>query len=111
MNNLLAKSILACLDSNHSIRIALSGGIDSVSLLVACHELRSHGQISYFDAIYVNHLSNYSNDAEKFCQSLCQKLNIDLTITSIDAKVTSNKEAQWRKQRYQKIKGSLYSKS
>ena len=103
MNNLIAKSILACLDSNHSIRIALSGGIDSVSLLVACHELRSHGQISYFDAIYVNHLSNYSKDAEKFCQSLCQKLNIDLTITSIDAEVTSNKEAQWRKQRYEKI--------
>lgn len=102
----LAKIVYKSVKPNTPIRVALSGGSDSVALLMACHELQSHGLMSYFDAIHINHKTDHSNNAQSFCQALCHKHTIDLTTVAIDKTVTSNHEAQWREARYRLLSES-----
>lgn len=103
MAEYLKKAILDIIQPYHGVRIALSGGIDSVALLNLCWELRNEKLITYFDAIYVNHLTPYSDEAEVFCRSLCARLDIDLTVLRLNTPALKNKEAFWREQRYRHI--------
>lgn len=71
------------LDEGESVLVGLSGGADSVCLLLCLKELG-------FDvtAIHVNHnLRGEEADRDMhFCQELCQRLGIRLHVASIDVK-------------------------
>ncbi len=71
------------LENGESVVVALSGGADSVSLL---HSLKSLG--FSVSAVHVNHnLRGQESDFdEEFCRNLCQKLEIPLTVVSVDVK-------------------------
>ncbi|MDG2349047.1 MAG: tRNA lysidine(34) synthetase TilS [Gammaproteobacteria bacterium] len=103
MSNNLKKAVLSSVDQHHSIRVALSGGIDSVALLMLLYELKQNNVIPYFDAICIGHKTEHSHKSIVFCKQLCSSLGIDLIIKSIKEPVIKNKEAQWREARYGEI--------
>ena len=64
------------------LAVALSGGADSVALLVACAE-KWPGQVS---AIHVNHgLQAAATLFEDHCRMLCQQLSVPLQVQAVDA--------------------------
>jgi tRNA(Ile)-lysidine synthase len=68
-----------------SILIALSGGPDSVALLRVLIQLRKSLRLS-LAAVYVNHQlrPGAARKEEQFCQKLCDRHLVDLTIVSED---------------------------
>ena len=64
----------------HNITIGLSGGVDSVVLLHALHQITS-SQSLQLTAIHVNHgISDNASSWASFCQELCSSLGIPLII-------------------------------
>lgn len=87
--------------STQCIWVALSGGIDSVVLLHALVYQRPKSV--QLKAIHVNHQwSAQAKDWQKFCQSLCQTLGVELVIECVNFQQKSSEgwEAQARYQRY-----------
>lgn len=70
-----------------SIYIGLSGGADSVSLLIALNELKNYYDIT-IQAIHINHQlrGDESFRDENFCTEICTRFNIPLHIQRIDVK-------------------------
>lgn len=65
-----------------SLAVALSGGADSVALLVACAE-KWPGQVV---ALHVNHgLQDAAAMFEAHCRSVCERLGVPLRIQRVDA--------------------------
>lgn len=106
MNNTLKEAVLSLIQPHHGIRVALSGGIDSVALLMVLKDLKQSKYITYFDAIYIDHKTDHSEASIDFCKKLCESLEIDLIIKSIQSPKLKNKEAQWRQARYEQISTS-----
>lgn len=73
------------LEPGDQVIVALSGGADSVSLLLALYELKDSLNIS-MSAIHVNHClrGKESDSDERFCTELCSRLNIHLIKKSFD---------------------------
>ncbi|MCD7823043.1 MAG: tRNA lysidine(34) synthetase TilS [Oscillospiraceae bacterium] len=69
------------LSPGERVLVALSGGADSVSLLVALKEL---GYQVF--AVHVNHhlRGEESDRDEAFCKSLCERLGVDLFVEHVD---------------------------
>lgn len=64
------------------LAVALSGGADSVALLLACVD-KWPGQVV---ALHVNHgLQAAAADFEAHCRSLCQRLGVPLRVQRVDA--------------------------
>ncbi|MES2951935.1 MAG: tRNA lysidine(34) synthetase TilS [Pseudomonadota bacterium] len=64
------------------LAVALSGGADSVALLVACVQ-KWPGQVS---AVHINHgLQAAASLFEDHCRRLCQQLNVPLQVQKVDA--------------------------
>src|SRR5688500_6664748 len=64
--------------SGKQLAVALSGGVDSVTLL---HQLRSRGPVS---AIHVHHgLSPNADRWAAFCRRLCKRLDVPLTVRKV----------------------------
>ncbi len=78
------------LPEHDRLRVALSGGLDSVLLLhlaVSCHRARVP-----VEAIHVNHqLQHNAGETESFCRDLCGGLGIPLVVRRVT--VTTGKEA------------------
>lgn len=68
-----------------SVLVALSGGPDSVALLRLLLRLRTEQRLS-LAAVYVNHRirPRAARKEEEFCQKLCERYRIDLTIVAGD---------------------------
>lgn len=68
-----------------NLTVALSGGADSVALLLAMKELEKMLDIGLF-AVHINHClrGNESNRDQEFCENLCRKLNVELTVFNVD---------------------------
>ncbi|MDE5946747.1 MAG: tRNA lysidine(34) synthetase TilS [Oscillospiraceae bacterium] len=64
----------------------LSGGADSVSLLLSLLELRDKLDISEISAIHVNHClrGEESDRDEDYCRQLCRSLSVEFTAISCD---------------------------
>jgi tRNA(Ile)-lysidine synthase len=79
------------LSPGDTVVCGLSGGADSVCLLLAMRELSERLSISV-EALHVNHClrGDESNRDEKFCRELCEKLNVNFTAVSCN--VTSYAE-------------------
>lgn len=88
------------------IRVALSGGLDSVLLLhlaTFCHGARIP-----VDAIHVNHqLQHNAGETEVFCRNLCEILGVPLVLRRVTVNtgkasgITGGMEEAARKARYQ----------
>jgi tRNA(Ile)-lysidine synthase len=64
------------------LAVALSGGADSVALLVACAE-KWPGQVV---VLHINHgLQAAATLFEDHCRALCQRLNVPLQVQTVDA--------------------------
>lgn len=64
------------------LAVALSGGADSVALLIACTD-KWPGQVV---ALHINHnLQAAATDFEAHCRALCQQLSVPLRVQSVDA--------------------------
>ncbi len=81
------------LSNGDKILVALSGGADSVALLLILNEFKNDFDLS-LEALHVNHMIR-SDDAdrdEKFCKDFCDKLNIPITIIREDIPALAEKE-------------------
>ncbi|HHX57735.1 MAG TPA: tRNA(Ile)-lysidine synthetase, partial [Clostridiales bacterium] len=69
------------IDYGDNIIIALSGGADSVCLLLALLELKNKYN-STISAIHINHMlrAEESDSDEEFCVSLCKRLGVQLVV-------------------------------
>lgn len=83
--------------SGKKLAVALSGGVDSVTLL---HQLRSRGAVT---AIHVHHgLSPNADRWAAFCRRLCKRLDVPLTVVKVSVtKRGQGLEAAAREARYQ----------
>ena len=82
--------------------VALSGGMDSVSLL---HGVVKAGFDKPVSAIHVNHglqggAAGFASSSESFCQSLCQGWQVPLTVCPVEVDPVGNLEANARVARY-----------
>lgn len=70
---------------------ALSGGADSVAMLVSLSELSAELDFS-LSAVHINHLlrGGESDRDENFCKELCGKMNVPLTVIRRDAAAFSH---------------------
>jgi len=80
--------------------VGLSGGADSVALLLSLCELRKETAL-HLRAVHVNHglRETAERDAE-FCKKLCGQLAVPLTVEHVQIAVKSNVEAAAREMRY-----------
>jgi tRNA(Ile)-lysidine synthase len=83
--------------SGRKLAVALSGGVDSVTLL---HQLRARGAVT---AIHVHHgLSPNADRWAAFCRRLCKRLDVPLAVVKVRvAKRGQGLEAAAREARYQ----------
>jgi len=73
------------------LAVALSGGADSVALLVACAE-KWPGQVS---ALHINHgLQAAAALFEDHCRLLCRQLNVPLRVQKVDASKRSGQSPE-----------------
>ncbi len=83
MLNKVIKTILKfnMLNNNDKVLVALSGGADSVCLLLILKELGYE-----IIACHVNHnlRGEESSRDEKFCRELCERINVKLIVENID---------------------------
>lgn len=79
-------------NNNASVTVALSGGADSVALLYAMLDLQKEHNITV-RACHVNHrLRGAESDKdEEFVRRLCQNLEVELTVRSVDVKSLQKK--------------------
>ena len=100
---------LATLKKAQRLQIALSGGIDSLSLLVALCRIAKRESLPSINAIHVNHQLHPDADAwADRCAEFCRSLGVDLTIRVISV-VDSGKgpEAAARQARYEVFESLL----
>ncbi len=79
------------LSAEESVCAALSGGADSVALLLVLSELSSELNF-YLSAVHINHLlrGDESDRDEQFCCDLCARLNVPLQVFREDAAAFSH---------------------
>ncbi len=76
------------LSAGETVFAALSGGADSVALLLVLAELSEKANLNFnLAAVHVNHMlrGKESDRDEAFCRELCGKMNIPLTVFREDA--------------------------
>src|SRR5208282_5379186 len=83
-NTILKYSMLS---PGEGVLAGLSGGPDSVCLLVMLDRLREHFRINLF-ATYVDHglRPGETPDEIDFCGKLCNSLNVPFSVNSVDVK-------------------------
>lgn len=79
------------LEEGETVCCALSGGADSVALLLALSELSSELGITVA-AVHINHMLRgaESDRDEAFCRGLCERLGVPLTVFRKDAAAFSH---------------------
>ena len=95
------------LKENDRVLVSVSGGVDSVALLVLLNELDLFQLIT----VHINHkLRQESDFDEQFVKDLSRDLNIPFRSKSLDPKSKSRKQSleEWgRKERYSFLKNTL----
>ena len=89
------------------LAVALSGGADSSALLLACVQ-RWPGQVR---AIHIHHgLQSAADGFERFCQQLCERLQVPLLVRRVDARAAPGQspEDAARQARYNAMAEALH---
>ncbi len=75
------------LNEKDSVLLGLSGGADSVCLLIMLHQLKEEYKIK-LSAIYIDHglRPDETIEEKNFCQNLCDSLNVPFISKNIDVK-------------------------
>ena len=106
---------IAAFEPNFPLAVALSGGADSVALLVACAQKWSHqAGAGGLYAIHVNHnLQSAATQFEAHCRALCAQLNVPLIVQSVDANPASGQspEDAARQARYKAFSAATQNQS
>jgi len=100
---------LATLKKAQRLQVALSGGIDSLSLLVALFRIAKKESLPSINAIHVNHQLHPDADvwADR-CAEFCRSLGVDLTIRVISVvDYGKGPEAAARRARYEVFESLL----
>lgn len=95
-------SAMQALPPAATVRVGLSGGMDSVSLLALLSDYqRAHNPPWQLAAIHVNHgLQSEAHEWQAFCEQLCRKLDIPLNVRKVTVSSTGSLEAAAREARY-----------
>lgn len=106
---------IAAFEPHFPLAVALSGGADSVALLVACAQKWQHraGAEGVY-AIHVNHnLQSAATQFEAHCRALCAQLNVPLIVQSVDANPASGQspEDAARQARYKAFSAATQNQS
>ena len=99
----LLRSALAQAPRCRRLVVALSGGVDSVSLAHALVQLARQGGIEQnLQALHVHHgLDAAAGQWQRFCQALCADLQLPLTTRRVHVASTGSVENAARDARYQ----------
>lgn len=90
----------AAIRKPQKILVGLSGGADSVALLLALCELRKDTAL-HLRAVHVNHgLRETAERDTAFCRELCSRLEVPLAVEYVHITAKSNIEAAAREERY-----------
>lgn len=81
----------AMIKKGDAVCCALSGGADSVAMLISLSELSAELDFS-LSAVHINHLlrGEESDRDESFCKKLCEKMNVPMKIFREDAAAFSH---------------------
>lgn len=92
---------------DQKIIVGLSGGVDSVALLVALNKVHKKIAAAYFHhgESEIKDQSDYRDKAQVFCERLCRKLGIEFHVVKNSQFAKS--EAEMRDLRYQGLLGHL----
>lgn len=83
-----------------SVLVGVSGGADSVALLLSLCELRTDEGLN-LHAVHVNHgLRENAVQDEVFCRELCCRLDVPLSVVQVAVSPTGSLEAAAREARY-----------
>lgn len=97
----LVRDSYAAAGSPESVLVALSGGADSVALMLLLKALREEGTLPHLEAVHVNHgLRENSAQEEKRVRLLCLEQDVLLHTVHVTVK-SGNLEAQARAARYE----------
>lgn len=85
---------------NETVNIAFSGGVDSLAMALLYKKMKYNVKLYHF-----NHGCEYSDDIEKGCWELSEKLELPLQVLYIDVDIDNRKsiEDQWRRARYRAL--------
>ncbi len=102
-------SAMQALPSTNTLHVALSGGMDSVTLLSLLKEFRQATQASWrLVALHVNHgLQAEAHEWQAFCEHLCASEQIPLTLCKVEVGQDGSLEAAAREARYQAFSDSI----
>ena len=100
------------LDSGDSVVCGLSGGADSVGLLLALHELSERLGITV-EALHVNHClrGEESDRDENFCRQLCEKLNIPFRSFRVNVKGFAEKNSLSDEEAARKLRYGVFAEN
>jgi tRNA(Ile)-lysidine synthase len=105
LSELLACSLSQNVKPGQSLCVALSGGMDSVTLLHAMVGATKSLKSTSLSVIHVNHgLSAQAGHWEEFCTHLCEQLGLPLSVRYVQVVAQGNGlEAAARKARYAEL--------
>lgn len=100
------------LSGGDTVVCGLSGGADSVGLLLALYELRDRLDITV-EALHVNHcLRGAESDRdEEFCRSLCERLGVPFSAFRVDVKVYAQENSLSDEEAARKLRYGVFAEN
>lgn len=82
--------------------VGFSGGMDSTVLLYLLHELKQKNNLPKLEAVYIHHgLQAIAESWPEHCQTICDSLDVPLTIIKVKVAQQASIEQAAREARYQ----------
>lgn len=98
------------LKGGECVTAALSGGADSVCLLLVLNALKDKYSLK-LDAVHVNHCirGSEADRDEQFCRKLCDRLGVELTVKRIDVPAIAAEKKQSLEEAARNVRYSVFA--